>query len=405
MTGSTTQAAEVRGTFSTLLAAREDPQNEEAVASIPLYELVAMEVDALEIPGMDRSRVVLQGFGRLQLGDDELTEHSADLGLFYLDAETGPMKLKLGRQHLPYGVGRMALIDGIDGRVDLGAGFSAKGFFGFTVHPELRHRTDNWQGGGRLAFNLATLGHLGEVGAAYLLRRQKGADRRHELGVDAFTVLGPTNWVALAVLNPAEQALVEARLSGTYRASAAWSVTVDAERVSPELFLPLNSIFSVFADASHDAFGAEIHFAPSPYYTVDLAGHAMLLAEEYLGYRATLRGVTYREPSHRSLIGAELRLLDEDNNGYLRGRLFTGLQLFQPFRVSADIFVYRFAEDINGEELSLLAQASVVYDITSSMRVAGTITGGTTPWAEAQVEGMLRFAYGWDVDLAREVGP
>jgi hypothetical protein len=28
-----------------------------------------------------------------------------------------------------------------------------------------------------------------------------------------------------------------------------------------------------------------------------------------------------------------------------------------------------------------------------------------TPWAKSQVEGMLRFAYGYDVDFSREVAP
>jgi hypothetical protein len=53
----------------------------------------------------------------------------------------------------------------------------------------------------------------------------------------------------------------------------------------------------------------------------------------------------------------------------------------------------------------LLCQLSVVYDLAPLIRLAGTVAGGVTPWSERHIEGMLRFAYGWDVDLAREVGP
>jgi hypothetical protein len=105
------------------------------------------------------------------------------------------------------------------------------------------------------------------------------------------------------------------------------------------------------------------------------------------------------------MIGAEVRRLDEFENGYVRGRVFTGLQLLESMRLSADAFAYHFDDEINDTGYSLLGQLSVTYDILDSLRVAATVAGGTTPWAEAQIEGMLRIAYGWNVDLAREVGP
>ncbi len=398
-------AAEVRGTFSTLFAARADALAGDEVLGLPLYELLALEVAGLRLPGTDGARLVMQGWGRLQIADDALAPSSADLGLFYLEAERGPLELRLGRQHLVYGVSRMSLVDGLDARARIGRYGSARAFFGFTAHPELRHATGNWQAGGRLALNLLTFGQTGEVGLAYLLRRQAGETHRHELGADAAVWLGASRWLAVAVLSPERRQLVEARLNGSARLSPAWLVAVDAERVSPAALLPLSSIFSVFADAPHDAIGAEASFTPTPHYAVDLAGHALLLDQGFLGYRATLRAVTYREAARRSAVGAELRRLDEGERGYLRGRLFTALQLRPSLRISADAFAYRFDTEVNAQRQSLLLQGSAIVDLIDELRLAATLAGGTTPWASTQLEGMVRLMYGWNVDLAREVGP
>ncbi len=405
--GATARAAEVRGTAQTLLTGRQDPRAGDTVQVVPLYELLALEVSDLDLPGADRSRVVLQGWGRLQLGDDELNENSADLALLYLDAQRGPLTLKLGRQHLPYGVARMDLVDGLDARLDFGAGFSAQAFGGWAVHPELRHRTDSWLAGGRVAYNLVSIDHLGEVGIGIAQRQQRGEWYRAEMGLDAFTVLGPTHWVGLAVVAPGGESitLVEARLAGTYRHSDELQLTLDGERVAPALFIPRTSIFSVFSNTAHDAYGAEASWTPGDFYRVHISGHALLLDTKYFGYRANLKAVTYREPSHRSLIGAEVRRLDEDDNGYVRGRLLTSLQIMEPLRIAADLFFYRFDAKVNGVDISTIGQLSAVYDVTSSIRLAATVAGGSTPWAKSQVEGMLRFAYGYEVDFAREMGP
>jgi hypothetical protein len=400
----TAEAADVSGKLTTLLAGRQDPRAGDTVNVIPLYELVTVEVAELGLPATDDARLVLQGWGRLQVGDDELKDNMADLGLLYLQTRTGGLQLRLGRQHLPHGLGRMAMIDGLDARFDAPLGISAEAFYGWTVHPELRHRTDNWQGGGRLAWNLAQIGKTGEIGLGYTQRRERGEVRRHEVGLDAYTYIAGLRLFGLAVGVPVEGGLdlLEARLAVSYRQSEKLTFTVDGERVAPALLVPLTSIFSVFADTPHDAFGADATYTPSRYWTVSADGSVMFLDSEYLGYRAGLRVTTYREPSHRSFIGAEARRLDESDNGYLRGRAFTGLQLLEPLRVTAELFGYKFDEKINDVDVSFIGQVSGIYDLTSSMRVAATVSAGRTPWAESQVEGMLRFAYGFDVDLSPE---
>ena len=118
-------AQEVRGTFSTILAGRQDPRRGDVVSVIPLYELVSMEVGALALPFAEQSRLVLQGWGRYQVGEDEQRDSTADVNLLYLEAQGGPLTLRLGRQHVVPGVSRMALVDGIEAKLQLGYGLSA----------------------------------------------------------------------------------------------------------------------------------------------------------------------------------------------------------------------------------------------------------------------------------------
>lgn len=413
LAASSAQATEVRGSMTTLLAGREDVRGADVVSVIPLYELVALEVRDFALPGADHARLVLNGWGRLQLGndggpspsDEGLNPTTADLGLFYLEANRGPVELRLGRQHLVQGVGRMQMIDGASLEARLPWGLSAQGFYGLTVQPELRIESDDGLGGGRLAKRLPG---MGELGIGYALRTSHGELYRQDLGADAFYVVGPTRWVGLAVVSPAEEGglrLTEARLAATYLKGDALVLTVDGERVAPDLLLNRRSIFTVFAIGNYDAFGGDLAYRPSPYYELTLDGHLLRRNNGGLGYRATAQLNAYRDPAHRSRIGVEVSRLDEKESGYVRGRALASLELASALRLAGDVFVYRFDEPVNAYDASYIGQMSVVYDLSRSMRVVASVAGGSTPFAESQVEGMLRFAYGYNVDFDREVTP
>ncbi|MCK5688089.1 hypothetical protein KAI87_02405, partial [Myxococcota bacterium] len=180
------QAAEVRGRFSTLMAGRQDPRAGDVVDVIPLYELVALEVAGLELPGMDSARFVLNGWGRLQLGDDEERGHGADLGLFYLEAEKAGARIKIGRQHVIQGLGRMHMIDGLNINMALPYGLAVQAFGGATVHPEFKLETGDMTAGARLSKRITK---TGEVGLSYTqMRNTEMGDESEvsfeQLGVD-----------------------------------------------------------------------------------------------------------------------------------------------------------------------------------------------------------------------------
>jgi hypothetical protein len=296
----------------------------------------------------------------------------------------------------------MSLIDGLNAQVYLPVGFSLQGFIGAVVPREFDYQSGTWHGGGRLAFRF---GAPGEVGVSYSHRRRGGELWREELGVDGFALLGPVHLSLRASWAPRDERFVEERIAVGVRPIEQLRVTVDYERVNLDMLLPRDSIFSVFSDAAHDAVGGDVSYTPSRYFDFMGEAHALLLDGNSLGYRGTLRAIAYREPNRRSLVGLEGRRVDEETNAFWRGRAFTALQVLAPLRVAADAYAYSYDEKIRGVRNSYLGTLSLLWDIGPSMQLNGTLGMGKTPSAELQVEGLLRFTYGYGLDLAREVGP
>lgn len=394
-------ATEVRGSFNAVVTIGEEVRAGEAVSSFPILGVVALQVGQLGLSGFDSARIVFQGWFKQQLGDDELHDNIGDIGLLYFDASTGILSFRVGRQHVLRGVGRMAMIDGADIRVDIIPELSAEAFVGTVVHREFDTQSGDWHAGGRLGTHFAG---ANEIGVSYAHRRNDGDVDREELALDWYSLIGPVRLLGFAAMSPSEVRLAEARLAATIEAIDNVSLTVDFDRVYPDLKIPRDSIFSVFSESAHDSFGLNARWEPCVYWSVDVDGD-VLLQDGDLGYKAGLRVRTYRDPNHRSFVGAGLRRLDVADSGYIRGRVLTGLQLLEELRVAADVYAYLLDEDINDVGTSFLGQLSLVYDFGSAFRLAGTVTGGSTPYASAQIEGMLRFGYGLNVDFGREVAP
>jgi hypothetical protein len=394
-------ATNVSGTFDTIISDRQDTRAGDTVSVIPLYELVSLEVGNLRLPGTDSARLVMQGWGRLELGHDTtLNPNSADLGLLYLQAQKGPAVLRVGRQYVLLGAGRAQMLDGGELTLALPAGFRLEGYGGATIQQKLHFESGAWLAGARLAKSIGT----GEIGIDYGERRHNNDIYRQEVGADGFYLIGPVRVLGLASMSTTDSRLMEARLAATYTYRKNILITVDGERVAPDLFLDRQSIFSVFAEENHDSYGGDVLWTPSPYYDVGVEGHVLLLSG-YLGYDATVKATTYREASHRSRIGIEAGREYQKDNAFTKVRLWTYLQVLKPLALAAEAYGYYFDKNINTVKGSGLAAVNAIYEFTPSMRLIGSVTGGSTTLAKAEVEGLLRFAYGFDAGFGREVKP
>jgi hypothetical protein len=425
---SSAQAAEVSGTFSALMSGFEQPRSScqststpcelsaDTSKDYPLYGLASLQVDELALPGFEQSRLVLMGWGRLQLasgpasGDPDVLSkaafdrnaNAADLSLLYLDGRSGSLHLRLGRQHLTEGGGRMEMIDGLEADYATRLGIGVSAFAGFLTREQFKSPSGDFGAGGRVSYRL---GLPGELGVSYVQKWQDSEVSSQQLGVDGFYDFDKIRLLGYGVYAPVEKRLAEARLAATLPLDKHLFLTIDGMRVAPDLLIPRTSIFSVFADAPHDSFGGDVQWDASPYYTFGLEAHGLRQDDASLGYRASVRAVAYREPSHNNQLGVELRRVDEKFNAYSRLRAYTALQLISAFKLAVDAYAYRYDEEINATKASYVGQVSGIYDFTRSIRLAATVSAGATPYAKSQVEGWLRLAYGYQTDFAREWTP
>ena len=396
----TANAATVSGEVSTLLASQPRGRQGDIVDNDPLYGFAQLRVDDIDLGGiasvLSPGRLYLQGWGRLQLGEDPFRDDEGDIGLAYFEFGISELKLRLGRQHIIEGIGRMTMLDGVSTRLALPWGMELQGSGGAIVHPRLRFQTGDWLVNGRLSKRFA---NIAELGIGYRHERRDRDLARHQVGADGWLNLGPTSWHGLVILTAGRGQLAEARLSGRWRVTDALTVSVDGNRLVPDRFLPATSIFTVFSNRAHERYGADVLWELSPYYDISARADWLRMGNAHLGYRLTAGVRTYREPSHLSMIGLEGQRLHEEDNGYWRGRALTALQLLDNFRISGDAFVFGFDHPVNGNNLSWLLQGSAVYDVLADVHVSATVSGGSTAFEKERVDLIFRLAYGYRVDL------
>lgn len=381
------------GSTTALLDVRELPRGSSEVSDVPLGLLLALQVEDLGIQGINDTHAVLQAWGRYQAGKNTLSDNEAELNLAYVEGRKGPLALRLGRQHAIDGSARMVTIDGIDARLQLPMGVAVSTYAGTLVLPERPLTIDLWTAGGRVQGRVANVGQV-----ALNFRHEAGSWglRHQDLSADGFYYRGPVRVFAAATMDVPNQNFAEGRVTADYRFCDCLTLSVDAERVRPTWLIPQTSIFSVFSTAAHDSLGAAATFRPGAYWEFSARGGAVLLKTQYSGYQFEGRAITYRDPSHRSLIGVELRRADDSTAGYWRGRVLSVVRLRDDLRLAGDLYTYYYDDPINSAQSGVLVQVSGVADVFSGGRLVASVAGGSTPQAERSIEGLLRFVYNFD---------
>jgi hypothetical protein len=395
-------ADDVRGTLVTTVRADEVSRGGEAVRIGSLYEQLALEWRAMDVAGFRDVRLVVNGWGALRFSDDPYDDHDGDVALLFLEGRSGPLRLRLGRQHVVFGPGRMQLVDGVEAELALPVGLRAQGYFGATVNPRFAYDRGDWQGGGRLGWHVDAL--PAELGVGYAEIRRDGERIRQEVVADASALFGPAQLIAWGALDPQEQ-VTEARADLGFRISERTRLDLVTHYQRPHLLLARDSLFWIFGSADRVRYAVDGAIDATQYLTAG-GSVALLTADgELEGHDIRARIVAYREPNHRSLIGLELGRLAWLDDGYFVARGFTQLQVHDAWRVTGDLHAYFLDQAVNSESRSVLGTLGLVWDVAPSWQLAATSTGGATPREEWLIDGMLRVAYGYHVNLGREVWP
>ena len=167
---------------------------------------------------------------------------------------------------------------------------------------------------------------------------------------------------------------------------------VDYRRTAPDLFLPLNSIFSVFAQETRDEAGANVYVRP--HRAIRIYGDYHFVHDDAgWGHRGGAKATFTFGPANSTTVGTEARLLKLPEKGYLQLRAF-GIERFAAgltFTLDADTFL--LDKPINGQTLSFTGAATIGWDFADHWKAVLTGYADVTPFVEQRFEWMARLVY------------
>ncbi len=410
---SSPRADTVQASSTTLLLGRQDYRDGSLQTAVPLYELLNVDASDVKTPYAD-FEIALSTWGALDLADARFWQNGAlTTSRFTGDVNAGfirgdflgkRLSLKVGRQMVADGTARMVQLDGGEARIALPAGFALSGYAGSPVAPRFATR------GGELAVaniraTFATGGRVSwqypgllDVGASAAMATDHADPSRQDVGADfrltphrMLQLTGSTWWSLY------EGRLGEASFAALIFPIRYLDVTVDYRHVLPDLFLPRNSILSVFVSKKRNDVGGAVHWGGLKNLALD-ADYHLLLQDSGQGHWGRAKA-TFHPGGPATTAGAEVSVLENsgvsaiNDNGYQEVRLFGARQLAAAVTGTLDLMAYFFDKDVNGEPRSLAATATLAYEFARGWRAALAGTAGSTPFLKTQLEIMAKLAY------------
>lgn len=415
----------IEATSTTVLAAGQQlrgapaGQEPELVTVAPLYEILQVSAREVRNPLFQDLEISFSGWGAADLGEvrwDSGTtgKYSGDVVTAYVRGTLakGRLQLRVGREFVAAGAGRMLQLDGGDIQIRLPAGLSLSVYGGVPVSQRFSSRSglSSWNPaggdlawGGRLGWTLALTGTAGrglDLGVSMVsvtdhsdpVRQDAGVDFRIQ-PIDRLSLLGNATWSLYA------ERLAEANLTALISATRALTINLDVRQSSPDLFLARNSILSVFTDTNRTSMGGGVRYQFNRALHASLDYHALKIEDETdLGGEAAARVEWSRDGT---VAGGEVSYLKTGPTGYTGLRAY-GRKDFGRFFVAGDLADYMFEQEVNGEKNSLIGSLSAGYRLATAWSLVAAGRAGVTPYFEKQVDGMIKLVYN-SVYRVREV--
>ncbi len=380
-------------TATTLLRLRQEGRNGEAYTTAPLYELLTLDSSRTDTTYVEDLRVVMSAWGNADVGDPRDGRHfDGDLDLAYVEGAVleGGVQLRLGRQLIFGGAARNLQLDGLSVTGITQAGFGGTVYGGAPVTRRFEVDRGDAAAGARLFYRPS---FSTEVGASAIHILDEGRVARQDVGLDArFVPIRELVLSGFGLMSAAEGRLAEASLQAGLYPMPDLDFVLQARRTAPDLFLPRNSIFTVFSVETRDELGGRARFGVIESVDVSLA-YFLLSAKAGDGFRAEA-DVRYRTPLTRLTAGLEASRLvlpsAGDADGYWEGRAFCLHRLTDAWTMAADLDLYVF--DLE-DEYSLLGSGSVVYRLARDWEAVLSARGGTTPLYARYLEGIAKLSY------------
>jgi hypothetical protein len=385
------QADSVEFNVSTLLAGRADPRDGEVHTVVPVYQSLGAQATILR-PYFDSIHIVMSGWGSVQLDIGRSEYWSGDIDLGYIDGSFAKRRLqvRVGRQFVMGGAARSAQLDGAVTTLQLYKGLGITAYGGIPVTPRFSASRGDAMFGGRMFYRHS---FDTEVGLSFNQVMGEGRAARQDLAVDARYVPHPqialTGYTLYAI---PEARLAEADFSVTWLPNLKLQFGADYRRTAPDLFLPLNSIFSVFSQETRDEVGGTVYLRPISRLRIygDLRA---VVNMEGAGARGGVKATVALGPRDHTTLSAELRLLKLPNNGYVQARLYSTHRLHPAWFVTLGANSYFLDQPINGQGYSFTGTGTVAAELGRGFRLVATGFADVTPFVERRVEFVVKLAY------------
>lgn len=413
LTAGVASAADVSVYTNTLVGGRPDLVDGQVRTVVPLYQLVGVRAKNIAVPGFDSFGVAVDAWGGLTLpnaawggfsmGDvtgvslmQSRQVAAGDVNLAFIDAATfkNRLRLRLGRQMVVGGVARAMYFDGLyaEYRSALGIGLSA--FTGIPVERRFGNYMNPDFVVGTRAFFAAS--YSTEIGASFIHAmntRANGGLIRQDAGLDLrwkpFRTLDVTGAFVWSI---ADARLAEFDVGPRWRPHKTLEVLANYRRTAPDLFLPRNSIFTVFTDQTRDEAGGTVSWAPFTWSRFFVDGRALWLHGE-LGMEASARAQLQPFRSPLTVLVAQYRRLSIPSNGFHQARIGARHTTPSGFGLAVDLETYVLDQAVRGQTLSFAASASATYTINKSWFVAATLFAATTPTFESRYEAVAKLTW------------
>lgn len=388
-------AETIEASSTTLVSGRPDVRDGVVHTAVPVFELVSVRATDFHLPGVDDMSVVMSGWGAVALGEPmEGNRGLGDLDLAFAEAKMLHRRVaaRLGRQLLVAGAGRNLAFDGLTLTVRpvRWAGVSVEG--GAPVTPRFGTQRGDALVAGRAFVKPA---FDGEAGVSFLQVLDHGEIARRDLAFDARLV--PVRSVPLALSGFAlfslpDQRLGEGDVTATWQVERRLEVSGDYRRTAPDLFLPRNSIFSVFSQETRDEAGGYLYAKLRPWLRLQGDYHVIVDASG-TGQDASAKLTGRFGPEARDTAGLESRRLTLTSSGYTMARAFAVVRIAPLIVATGDASSFFFDADVNGHRQSWVGAATLAYDFRPRWRAVVTGVASVTPFVERSVEGMAKLVY------------
>jgi hypothetical protein len=402
--GGRARAEVVDATSTTLLSGHADPRDGVVHTSVPLFELVSVRATDLRVPHVDDMIVILSGWGEIAFADTDGGHRGlGDLDIAFVEGKMlrRRVTVRAGRQLIVAGAGRNLAFDGlaITLRPVRWAGVTAQA--GVPVTPRFAVDRGDALVAGRAFVKPA---FDAEAGVSFLQVLDNGEIARRDVALDGrWTPAAslPLSLAGFALLSIPERRLGEGYLGATWQPVRRLEVSAGYRRTAPDIFLPRNSIFSVFSQETRDEVGGFLYLKLLPRLRLQGDYHVVVDAEG-TGQDASAKLTGNFGPDGRNSLGVESRRLALPSTGYTMARAFTLVRVRPQVICTLDASSFFFDADVNGQRQSFVGAATVAYDLRPGWRAAATGVGSVTPFAERRFEGMVKLLYQATTTVRRE---